>query len=321
MKKIYLLALPLLILMACNSNEPPFSPEEESAIKNGSDVEYVKPILYETENMKWFTEYNYVQNIYTTKMTHGIVQYKVKSDFVLSDEIAVTKIVKEQDGKFELIDVSESKQENLSQYKTEILDIKVSKEGNVDISLTSGYYLEYYEYCYYHIYLSNSDKTIGTKIIINDILDGYVSGMSHIDLDLSGVEYPNQRDYDPISGYYKGSVYTIWLPSDECEVELSADKIYDISQISLMVGSSEEYTTLYSNQMCQNYLKPTYSITCSCGEFVYNGPVVENGQIPTGKSTLKCKILKNEGKEERTVIVHLNGAAWFAAIKFVQSAK
>ena len=108
MKKIIYSIVAILTFVACNSNEPPFSPEEESAIKNGSDVEYVKPILYETENMKWFTEYNYVQNIYTTKMTHGIVQYKVKSDFVLSDEIAVTKIAKEQDGKFELIDVSKT---------------------------------------------------------------------------------------------------------------------------------------------------------------------------------------------------------------------
>ena len=320
MKNLIYSIMAILAFAACSGNEPPFTPEEEGAMKNGTDVEYVKPILYETENLDWFTEYNVVKNIYTTKMTHGTVFYKIKDDFVLADDIMITKIVKEEDGKFELIDVSESQQENLRQYKTESLDIKVYETGNVDISVTPIDYLYSYEYRYYHIYLSNSNKTIGTKIIINDIYDWSVSGIAPVNFDLSGIKYPNKRHYDERSGNYKGYEYSIWLPGDECELELPTTAYCYINSVSLFSLLNSEEEILY--QFKYNYdLPQTDELNQQLREVLTEHGEFRYIKIGEKEFALKCKIFENQSGQERKISIFMGGPAHSAILNFIQAAK
>ena len=316
------LAMPMLFV-ACNSDEPMLTPEEEFAIKNGSDVGYVKPITFETENTDWFTEYNAVKNIYTTKICAGVITYKIKEGYHVPD-IKVKKIVKEQDGKFENVEISEIKEDGFPMYEAEILNITQKSEDTFEISLSrvsdpeSEYYT--YNYRYYHIYLSDSEDIYGTKIVIDDNnWECLVGGISPIEFDLSGLKYPSKRHYHKVSGSKFGHEYSIYLPAEKCELELfSPFGNYSIN--SIMLNNHEIYDFKYNYDYDQYHeinQKPT-TVIVECGEFICDYTMDSNSSY---YSFLKCKITRNETGEERIITVSLGGPPCAGVVNFIQAAK
>ncbi len=336
------LAMPMLFA-ACNSDEPMLTPEEEFAIKNGSDVEYVKPIIFETENTDWLTEYNAVKNIYTTKIIGGIVTYKIKEGYHVPD-IKVKKIVKEQDGKFENVEISEIKEDGFPMYEAGILNITQKSEDTFEVSLSRDFDLSYtYNYRHFHIYLSDSDNIYGTKIIIDDNEHEEIVGIpGSISFDLSNLKYPSKRHYNAETGSKFGHEYSIYLPAEECEFELLTNDIYVLNYVRLLDMTSQDYKELYKLDIESPYNffkegfseslteKPaTYTILTECAEFVFNGEwiytkseIVETRGYSPGNSVLKCKISSNESDQERIISINVqNIINRFATFYFIQEAK
>lgn len=136
-KSLLFISVLTMLFVACTNNEPPYSPDAEKAIKNGTDVEYSKALLFEIDKMNWLTEYDHVKNIYKTTMMPGLVTYKIQNGVELSDKLMVTKIVKEKDGKFEVLDISSVKGDNYLEYNSDRLKI-TNKPESVEILYQFG---------------------------------------------------------------------------------------------------------------------------------------------------------------------------------------
>ena len=317
--KLIAIAIPIPMLLAsCSSEEPPFTPEEEAAIKNGTDVKYSKPIIFETENTEWFTEYNVVNNIYTTKISAGTAFFKIKDGYHMPTDLKITKVAKEQDGKFQNIDVS--KEREGFKYTADILTITRESDDMLAISLSRSE--DSYDYRYYHIYLSDNEDKYGTKIIIDDSYWEYMlTGMSPIEFDLSEIKYPSKRHYDESSGNYRGYEYSIWLPSGECELELPTNEegCY-INVVSLCSSLNSESEILYRYEYNYDLPKtdaqnqPLKEILTEYGEFSF----VEFNKT---ESALKSKIFENQSGQERKISIMLGHPACNAIINFIQAAK
>ena len=172
MKKILfkLIAIAIPILMS-SCEDGPKLPNTRS---------YDTPILFETENMTWFTEYDMTNNIYSTTITSGEIIYAIKSGEEIPDGIVVTQVIKDQDGKTKSLDVDKIKniaesESGFYEFEVELLKFVYTEKGVLKI-LLEGENDADYEYCHYFIVLESKDKKFGTQIKIDHrkILDtGY----------------------------------------------------------------------------------------------------------------------------------------------------
>ncbi len=342
--KIRLIAIALAIPMlfaACNSDEPMLTPEEEFAIKNGSDVEYSKALLFEIDKMNWLTEYDRVKNIYKTTMMPGLVTYKIQNGVELSDKLMVTKIVKEKDGKFEVLDISSVKGDNYLEYNSDRLKI-TNKPESVEILYQFGDlpWVEdlswNYDYCYYHIYISDSKETYGTKIIIN-ALPMYTGYGSLISFDTSIIKYPFKYGYDKKIGLK--NEYLIYLPSEECNIKLVTNETDFFPAKILLYENNNDAIELYSidkkiDFLNQSYVKYEgtefktdkleYNISTQCMNLNFAGLRVADKNEYSFESSLECNISENTGQQERFIELLLKDADYcfsYATIKFIQTAK
>ena len=316
--KLIAIAIPIPMLLAsCSSEEPSFTPEEEAAIKNGTDVKYSKPIIFETENTEWFTEYNVVNNIYTTKISAGTAFFKIKDGYHMPTDLKITKVAKEQDGKFQNIDVS--KEREGFKYTADILTITRESDDMLAISLSRTE--DSYDYRYYHIYLSDNEDKYGTKIIIDDSYwEKMLTGYFPLNFDLSEIKYPSKRHHNESTGHYKGYEYSIWLPGDECELELptTADcYIYTISLFGLLDSEEEilyQFKYNYDLPQTDESNQPLTEVLTEVGEFRFV-------KFDKNDFALKSKIFENQSGQERKISIRIQGSSGGALINFIQAAK
>lgn len=312
-KFLQLIMIGLFIITFSNCSDEPELPETRS---------YDMPILFETEGMEWFTEYDMVNNVYCTTITSGEINYVAKSKSEIPEDMIVTHVIKEQDGNKKAYDVSKIKElaetgNGFYEYEVELLKFVYTEKGKFRIIL--NYDSEEYEYRYYHIVLQSKDSKFGTQIKIDDRIV-YDTGLFPIKFDLSGLKYPSKRHYNKNTGYYKGFGLSIYLPSEECEVELSSKAQYCIDLISLFDSETQTTTDLYKFVYNFEYdqfheiNQPPKTVLTECGEFRY----VENED---NSSTMHSKIYKNTTGKERIISVHLYGAGCTDNVYFIQAAK
>ena len=312
--KFSLIAIAIPILMS-SCEDGPNLPNTRS---------YDTPILFETENMTWFTEYDMTNNIYSTTITSGEINYVVKASEEIPDGFVVTQVIKDKDGKRKNLNVGNIKKLAESEngfYKCEVdlLTFDYAEKGKFSISLEKAYDADY-EYCHYFIVLESKDKKFGTQIKIDHrkLLD---TGYFPLNFDLSEIKYPSKRHHNESTGHYKGYEYSIWLPSDECELELptNAGGCY-IKMVSLFSSLNSEEEILYQYKYNSDLPKtdaqnqPLKEILTEYGEFSF----VEFNKT---ESALKSKIFENQSGQERKISIRIQGSCGGALINFIQAAK
>ena len=317
MKKFkFILIMAMLPMLVSSCNDGPELPDTRS---------YNTPILFETENMTWLTEYDMVNNIYTTTITSGEINYAVKSGEDVPEGLIVTQVIKDQDGKTKYLDVDKIKElvesgNGFYEYEVELLKFVHAEKGKLNIFLEDSDDDEDYEYSHYYIVLESEDKKFGTQIKIDDRILLY-TGISPLIIDLSGIKYPSKRHYDPSTGYYNGYEYSIWLPGEECELELPIKATgYYVTTVSLFSPVDSEGEILY--QFKYNYdlpqthesNQPPKEVFTECGEFRY----VESD---SSESVLKCRIFENSQGQERKISAKMSSPYGLAVVNFIQAAK
>lgn len=338
--KFLFLSIVVINLVSC-SNDELWEIVDENSIRNSSDVNYTKPIIFETEGTNYHTVYDVSKNTYTTTANSMWIDniYKIKDNFDVPDAIIIEKIVKEEDGKFKALDLSDFKKSRnpetgFFEYSNSLLTMKYTKKDEFSISLEGVDESKDYEYRHFHIYLSNSNGTMGTKIVVNDLpTENLDTGTWPIELDLSNIEYPTKRSYHT-SGYKDGFEYYIYIPAEECNVDILSEDLYDIGKISLYDSTSQQYTTLYSLDYEDAIIdrwqpttppdpNPTYTVSVEYGTFTFNGKykISEKGSYSDNGSTLNCQIFKNTTGKERSIILHIGSIPERAFITFIQAAE
>ena len=315
MKKILfkLIAIAIPILMS-SCEDGPKLPNTRS---------YDTPILFETENMTWFTEYDMTNNIYSTTITSGEINYVVKASEEIPDGFVVTQVIKDKDGKRKNLNVDNIKKLAESEngfYKCEVdlLTFDYAEKGKFSISLEKAYDADY-EYCHYFIVLESKDKKFGTQIKIDHrkILD---TGYFPLNFDLSEIKYPSKRHHNESTGHYKGYEYSIWLPGDECELELptTADcYIYTISLFGLLDSEEEilyQFKYNYDLPQTDESNQPLTEVLTEVGEFRFV-------KFDKNDFALKSKIFENQSGQERKISIRIQGSSGGALINFIQAAK
>ena len=313
--KIMLAMAFVLPMLVSSCNDGPELPDTRS---------YNTPILFETENMTWLTEYDMVNNIYTTTITSGEINYAVKSGEDVPEGLIVTQVIKDQDGKTKYLDVDKIKElvesgNGFYEYEVELLKFVHAEKGKLNIFLEDSDDDEDYEYSHYYIVLESEDKKFGTQIKIDDRILLY-TGISPLIIDLSGIKYPSKRHYDPSTGYYNGYEYSIWLPGDECELELptAADcYIYTISLYGLLDSEEEilyQFKYNYDLPQTDESNQPLTEVLTEAGEFRFV-------KFDKDDFALKCKIFENQSGQERKISIRMQASYGTAVLNFIQAAK
>lgn len=321
------LAMPMLFV-ACNSDEP------SSSETRSTD----SPIIFETKGMEWQTTYDDIQNIYHTSLAVGKISYIIKKGECVPDGFVVTKLVKNEDGKLENIDVSHIislAKTGDGFYKADTGDISFnySQKGELIVELKSVDNLNEpakYKNRYYIIDIQNTDGTLKTTIIIND-LHSFFWGQFPMDIELSKIGYPVQRSYNEWTGHYKGFDYTIELPSDECVIPLiSIDcathmNIHNFTITDVTTGNFIEEKTPYFADSA--HFPAEYSFSTQCGDFLYNKIRHEYIDVETEEikeyyeCNLLCKIDANPTNSAREIAFEIKDGCYLAKIKFIQAEK
>ena len=225
-QKHLLLALPLLILMACSNEPTPPPPPTE------------KPIIFETTQIEWQTTYDAISNVYNTRcvdcLSNRDIVYRYAEGEDNPNKLRVVKFSIETAGNIQTIDISELSREaseSPNGYFNVTLDgviLKYEKPGefivSYDDSADEEIAMAGVESRFYNISLAG-DEIYETELRIEDLLIPMSGGLYPMSIDRSLIPYPTDRDYNEFTGAKKGFNYFVYLPADASEFPIVSSSI------------------------------------------------------------------------------------------------
>lgn len=298
-----LFAMPMLFV-ACSEDEPTPTPPEDPEVENpNADIpgesEEIKPILFETKGTYWFTEYDALNNLYSTLCVfsnYNNIEYVYADGVDNPAMLSVKQFTIESVAGTETVDISELERqasENPNGYFNVTLEgvtLKYEQEGKFAVEYDEFEFdiMKEEEWKkandrYYVITLGGDDDRYSTTIRINDVIQLFGTGIP-ISLDLSAIEYPCERSYDIVHGSKYGTDYMIYLPATACEFPIiSISDFYD--HLYILNDDLQTVEEEWISEVNCYYVKQ-----CEMGTFTHKE-----------KYKIDCKITANTTGQERTI--------------------